>query len=241
MTGLTEHPLLLARVAGVFYLIIIASAIFAYMYVRGQVIVSGDTAQTATNMLAHLQLYRLGFSAAVITVICNPPVGLILRELLKVVNPRLALLALIFMTISTGIEAVNLLNYISPLLTFTRPEYRAFNPAELQALSLGSTRLFTYGFALLQTFFGVFCALVGFLILRSKFLPAFLGVLMMAAGVCYWIDSFTFFLALPRVPAILVVGGIAEIALALWLLVVGVNEAKWRTASSERLAPGTPI
>src|SRR2546429_660868 len=73
----TEHPRLLARVAGAFYLIITAFALFAYLYVRGQVIVPSDMAQTATNILAHERLYRLGFSAATIVVICNPPMGLI--------------------------------------------------------------------------------------------------------------------------------------------------------------------
>src|SRR5262245_15197690 len=121
----TNHPRLLARIAGVFYLIITVSALFGYMYVRGQVIVPGDMARTAANIVAHEQLYRLGFSAAVVTALCNPPMGLCLYELLKVVNPRVALLALIFITISTTIEAVNLVNYISPLFTFTLPEYRA--------------------------------------------------------------------------------------------------------------------
>ena len=97
----TEHPRLLARIAGVFYLIITAFALFAYLYVRGQVIVPGDMARTAANILAQEQLYRTGFSAAVIVVICNPPMGLLLYELLKVVNPRLALLALVFIIIST--------------------------------------------------------------------------------------------------------------------------------------------
>src|SRR5437870_6414659 len=120
----TEHPRLLARIAGVFYLIITACALFAYLYVRGQVIVPGDMARTAANFLGHEQLYRTGFSAAVIVVICNPPMGLILYELLKVVNPRLALLALVFIIISTTIEGVNLFNYITPLFTLTLPEYR---------------------------------------------------------------------------------------------------------------------
>jgi hypothetical protein len=229
----TAHPRLLARVAGLFYLIIIVSAVFAYMYVRGRVLIPGDMAQTATNLVAHEQLYRLGFSSAVITVLCNPPVGLILYELLKVVNPRLALLALVCIAVSTTIEAVNLFNYISPLLTFTLPEYRAaFGPNELQALARGSSRLFGYGFSLLQVFFGVFCALIGILIVRSKFLPALIGSLMIAAGVCYWIDSFVFFLALPKVPYILLIGGIAELSLALWLLVVAVNEETWRARAA---------
>src|SRR2546430_2632674 len=124
--------------------------------------------------------------------------GLILYELLKVVNPRLALLALAFIIISTTIEAVNLFNYITPLFTLSLPEYRgAFDPDELQALARGPIRLFGYAFSVSLTFFGVFCALNGYLILRSKFLPAVLGLLMIVAGVTYWINSFQLFLALP--------------------------------------------
>jgi len=236
----TEHPRLLARIAGVFYLIITAFALFAYLYVRGQVIVPGDMARTAANILAHEQLYRTGFSAAVIVVICNPPMGLILYELLKVVNPRLALLALVFIIISTTIEAVNLFNYITPLFTLTLPEYRgAFDPDELQALARGPIRLFGYAFSVSLTFFGVFCALNGYLILRSKFLPAVLGLLMIVAGVTYWINSFQLFLALP-IPYIQWVTLIAELSLALWLLVVGVNEAKWR-ARAQAVQDGSSV
>src|SRR5918912_2768725 len=134
----TQHPRLLARVAGAFYLIITVCALFAYLYVRGQVIIPGDMARTAVNLIAREQFYRVGFSAAVVVVLCNPPMGFILYELLKVVNPRVALLALLFITVSTTIEAVNLFNYISPLFTFTFPEYRgAFNSNEVQALARG--------------------------------------------------------------------------------------------------------
>lgn len=134
--NLTEHPRLLARIGGALYLIITGCALFAYLYVRNQVIVADDMAQTEANFLAHERLYRLGFAAAVIVVICNLPLGLILYELLKVVNPRLALLALLFITASATLEAVNLFNYIEPLFTFSLPEYvRAFGPEQLQALA----------------------------------------------------------------------------------------------------------
>ena len=140
--NLTEHPRLLARVAGALYLIITGYALFAYLYVRNRVIVADDMAQTAANFLAQEQLYRLGFAAAVIVVICNLPLGLILYELLKVVNPRLALLALLFITASATLEAVNLFNYIEPLFTFSLPEYvRAFGPEQLQALARGPIRM----------------------------------------------------------------------------------------------------
>jgi hypothetical protein len=224
----TKHPRLLARVAGVFYLIITAFALFAYLYVRGQVIVPGDMAQTATNLLAHERLYRSGFSAAVIVVICNLPLGWILFELLKVVNPRLALLALLFITVAATIEAVNLFNYVTPLFTFSFPEYRnAFQANELQALARGPIRTFDYLFSVSLCFFAVFCSLVGFLIFRSKFLPRILGLLMIAAAVTYWVNSFRLFLALP-LPYIPWVTLVIELSLALWLVAVGINEDQWR-------------
>ena len=226
---LTNQPRLIARIAGVLYLIITGCALFAYLYVRSRVIVAEDMAQTAANFMAHEQLYRLGFTAAVIVVICNLPMGLILFELLKVVNPRLALLALIFIVASATLKAVNLFNYIEPLFTFTLPEYvRAFDPEELQALARGLIRMFGYAFSVSLTFFGVFCALIGILIFRSKFLPRILGLLMIVAGVSYWINIFRLFLTLP-IPYLQWATLIAELSLALWLLVIGVNEVKWRT------------
>jgi hypothetical protein len=155
-----------------------------------------------------------------------------LYELLKVVHPRIALLALLFITASATLEAVNIFNYITPLFTFTMPEYRnAFQPNELQALARGPIRMFDYLFSVSLTFFGVFCALIGYLIVRSKFLPGIVGLLMMVAGVTYWINSFRLFLALP-IPYLPWVTLIAELSLALWLLVVGVNEAKWRAQAA---------
>jgi hypothetical protein len=231
----TDHPRLLARIAGVFYLVITACALFAYLYVRSRLVIPGDMGRTAANLVAHERLYRTGFAAAVIVVLCNPPLGFILYELLKVVNPRLAAMALVFITVSTTIEAVNLINYIEPLLVFTLPEYaRAFDDAGRQALARGPIRMWAYVFDVSLAFFGVFCVLVGTLIVRSKFLPAFLGVLMIAAGIKYGIDDFVLFLSLPDVPLLdaLPVTLVAEGGLALWLLVVGVNETRWRARAA---------
>ncbi len=229
MASLTTNPRLLARIAGAFYLAITACAIFAYMRVRAQLIVPADMAQTAANLVAHELYYRLGFSAAVVTVLCNPPMGVMLYELLKVVNRRIALLALVFITISTTIEAMNLVNYIAPLLIFTLPEYHAaFDAHQLQALARGAIKLFPYVFSTSLCFFGVFCALNGYLILRGGFLPRILGVLMMAAGAVYQFDSFGLFLPLPDVPYLLLVSFVAEVSLALWLTIFAVNETKWQ-------------
>lgn len=234
----TDHPRLFARLAGMFYLIITACAVFAYLYVRGQVIDADDMARTVASLVAQERFYRLGFAAAVIVVVCNLPMGFLLYELLKVVDPRLALLALSFIIASATLEAVNLINYIQPLFTATLPEYRkAFDAAEIEALARGPIKMFGYAFNVSLAFFGTFCALVGVLIFRSRFLPRILGVLMFAAGVAYWVNDFRLFLALP-IPYVEWVGLVAEVSLALWLAVMGLNEAQWR-AQAAALTPGT--
>ncbi|HSZ53537.1 MAG TPA: DUF4386 domain-containing protein [Caulobacteraceae bacterium] len=229
--NLTNHPRLLARMAGLFYLAIIVSALWGYLQVRGQLIIPHDMALTAANIIAHQQLYRMGFSAIVITVLCNPPMGVLLYELLKPVNSLVALLALVFIIISTTIEAVNIFNYMSPLFTLTLPEYRtAFQPAELQGIVRGANRLWSYGFSVSLAFFSVFCVLTGYLIIRSRFFPTVLGWLIIAAGAYHLSDSFITFLGLPDIPYIglLRLPLVAEGAFALWLTVIGVDDRKWR-------------
>jgi len=216
-TTTIKHPRALARIAGVFYLVITACALFAYLHVRGQVIDVDDLAQTAANLIAHEQLYRFGFAAALIVVICNLPMGFILCELLKVVNVHLARLALLFIIASTTLEAVNLSNYIAPLLA----------AGEAQALARGPIRMWSYAFSVSLTFFGVYCALLGILVFRSGFFPRILGVLMIVAGVTYWVNAFRLFLALP-IPYVEWMTFIGEQSMTAWLLVVGLNEAKWR-------------
>ena len=82
-------------------------------------------------------------------------------------------------------------------------------------------------------FFGLYCLLVGILILRSTFLPRILGVLMVLAGL-----SYVLFLSPPLArslqPYILVFPGVGQISLTLWLLAIGVNEQRWKEQASVR-------
>jgi hypothetical protein len=75
-------------------------------------------------------------------------------------------------------------------------------------------------------FFGPYCLLIGYLILRSNFLPRILGLLMMVAGVGWLV--FMWPVGKHLSTSIQVLGFVAEMALMLWLLVMGVNEERWR-------------
>src|SRR5207237_10165445 len=87
-----SSPQLQARIAGVFYLLTIVTAMFA-ISVLGRLVVDNDAAMTATNILAHESLFRLGFAGFLIGTLCYVAVTALLYELLKPVNRRVALLA----------------------------------------------------------------------------------------------------------------------------------------------------
>jgi hypothetical protein len=80
-------------------------------------------------------------------------------------------------------------------------------------------------------FFGVHCFLVGYLILRSTFLPRLVGWLMMFGGLGWLTFSLVNLLSLPlgrsASPVLMIPGILGEVSLTLWLLVMGVNVQRW--------------
>ncbi len=76
-------------------------------------------------------------------------------------------------------------------------------------------------------FFGFYCLLIGYLILRSTFLPRILGALMVVAGLG-WLTFVSPRFATYLSPYHYIAGGIGEGLLTLWLLVAGVNAGRWR-------------
>src|SRR5262249_26788101 len=114
-----ESPRLLARIAGALYLINIVVGAFAIGYVPASIVVPGDAAATAQNILTHELLYRSGFVAHFIALSINIGLALIFYDLFKVVNRRLALLVVFFTLVGTAVEGVNLVNQFTPLIILT--------------------------------------------------------------------------------------------------------------------------
>lgn len=85
-------------------------------------------------------------------------------------------------------------------------------------------------------FFGVYCLLIGTLIIRSTLLPRFLGALMVFGGVG-WLTFLSPSLARALAPYNLAPGLLGEGVLTLWLLVRGVNLGPHREGSGVSSAP----
>jgi len=229
-------PRFKARIAGVLYLIIFVTAAFAEIFVRGRLVVRGDAAATATNILAHESLYRLGGVADLINLACDTALALLFYELLKPVSRSFSLLAAFFRLMHVAIMAVITLNHFAPLVLLRGAHAAAFTEDQLQALALVSLRLHAQGYNICLVFFGFSCLLLGYLIFRSTFLPRIVGVWMGLGGLAYVTNSFARFLS-PQLATylssyILVFAGLGELSLMLWLLVVGVNVQRWNEQAS---------
>jgi hypothetical protein len=222
-------PMVYARVAGLLYLVIIICAGFSEGYVRSSLIVPGDAAATAGNILAAPWLFRVGFVSDLIAFLCDAVVAVLFYVLLKPVSRTLSMVAASLRLLAhPAIASVNLLNHFSALLLLGGADYlTAFNTDQLHALVLLFLTTHKYGYLIGGAFFGLHCLILGYLFFKSDLFPGILGILLVLASVGYLTESFGNFL-FPRyghlyawivaVPAV-----IAELSLCLWLLIKGVK------------------
>jgi len=233
-----ERPRLEARVAGFLYLLVILLGGFAEVGVRQAMVTAGDPAATARTILAHEHLFRLGFAAEMMTNVIAVPVTLILYRLLAPTGRSLMLLAVVLDLTQNTINAANAWTQFAPLTLLSgSPELAAIPHAELAALARLALKWHDVGFDIGLTFFGFALLIEGSLIFRSGYFPRFLGVLYAFAGACYLANSYAYFMAPDLLsPAILFPCLLGEGALTLWLLIVGVDEAKWRAAAARSAA-----
>jgi Domain of unknown function (DUF4386) len=216
-----------ARITGVVYLLYFLTAVFGEFFLRG-LVVDGDAAATATNILAHRSLFRLGLATGLIATACYIAVTALFYGLFKPVSGSLSLLGAFFSLVGCAILAFGSLFQLAPLVLLGGSPYlNVFKVEQLRALALMFLELNTQAGNICVVFFGVYCLLIGYLIFRSAFLPRFLGGLMALAGLG-WLTFLSPPLASHLSPYNLVLGFLAELSLMLWLLVMGVNVQRWK-------------
>ena len=226
-----------ARLAGILYLVLIFVGIFAVLFVRDKLIVSGDVTATANNIRNSQQLWRTGISADLLMHVLDLPIMLVVYMLLKPVNKNLALLALLFNLIQTSVLVANKLNLVAALLPLESMDYlKTMDPHQQDLQVYLSLKLHDIGFGVGLIFFGFTCIVNGYLIFKSNFLPKTIGVLMQVAGVCYLVNNFSLILA-PKFANMLFPLGmipclIAELSFCLWLILKGVNVARWEETAA---------
>lgn len=218
----------MARTSGMYYLGTIITGVFAAFFVIGDIVVSGNAAATAVNLAASESLYRWGIAAELASALFYVGVTCYFFEIFKLVDRRLSLLAALMSLAGSAVLASNTLNLIAPLLLLSGAEYLApFPTDQVQALSLFFLKLHGYGYATCLIFFGLYCLLIGYLIIKGKQVPAAIGLSMILGGLSYLLVSIAdivspaLYEVLPGYTTITAL--IAELALCLWLIMFGVN------------------
>ena len=215
-----------ARIAGLFYLL----AFFfngGLLFIRSGLVISGDAAATASNILAHASRFWLGFTCYLILIACHIVVTALFYELFKPVNRSVSLVAAFFSLMACAAATFSSLLYSAPLVVLQEaPHLGVFQAEQLPAMALILDKLNLRASNIGSAFFGFYFLLIGYLVFRSAFLPRILGVLMMVGGV-----SLLPLLYPPLGSPLRPYGALAllgEVSLTLWLLARGVNVERWK-------------
>jgi hypothetical protein len=226
MNSITDHLAQdrMARITGGFYLVYIVAMVLADTLGH---IGRGTAEQVYQAIASSAASFRLGLVVAFITGFLFLMVAWGLYVLLRRVNRDVALLFLLLNAVGVAIAGASVLPLVSAMLQGdAASSMQAYSASQLEGLAYLSINVYKVGFVTAQLFFGMWLFPLGYLVYRSRFLPRFLGVLLVLDGIAVLV-WFLQALLLPDYPAIrtpgLVVSFVAEFGLALWLLVKGVK------------------
>jgi hypothetical protein len=219
-----------ARLAGLLGLVMGIPLPFSLFYVPSKIIVSGDAAATAKNILDNEFLFRAGivghlFGATVFLLLV-----FVLYRLFKPVNENRAKLMVAFVVVQIPIVFLIETFNVSALMLLKGDILQAADPLQYQDLSMLLVRAGRYGILVLQIFWGLWLLPYGLLVYKSGFIPRILGVLLLINGIGYLIESLTFLLFQRSdyefVRQFTFVTYFGEAAIMLWYLIKGVKNNK---------------
>ena len=221
-------PKRLARIAGLFYLVVAIFGGFAEGFVDPKLYVAGNAAATAGNLVANAGLVRLGVVAHLVDGVFFVLTAVALYLLLNQVHKNVARVMVVFVTLAVGIKCLNAVFQFEGVQVATDSSYAAaFGAAGSSALVLLLLDIQHYGTLAAQVFFGLWLAPLGYLAYTSRLFPKALGVVLVAATVSYLLDVLAAFLvpdfATQIHPFLSIAPIIAEVWMLLYLLVKGVR------------------
>src|ERR1043166_2920805 len=227
-------PRRLARTIGALFLLTILAGIFAQGFVSERLINFSDAAATANNILSNRGLFQLGFAVYLIEMTCQIATAALWYVLLRPVSQPIALAAAFIELTGCIVKSFARVFFIASLFVLGgAASLSTFSTPQLQSLALLLLKVNDQGAAMALAFFGFSTTLNGFLIFRSTFLPKFLGVLGMIAGIG-WLTFLYPPLGYRAFPFIALIGLLGAAATIFWLLVFGVNEQKWQERADDQ-------
>ncbi len=213
-----------ARTAGLLYLLQIPLGVFGIIYVPKFLIDKRSLSQTIDNFSSNEFIFRLSIVSAIICALVTIATAVYISKILKVVNHNIAKWIVIFTLILAPITMINELNNVAILLIIQKSKYTVgFSNKETEALLYLFLNLHEYGIKMINIFFGLWLLPMGYLVIKSKYIPQIVGYLLLITCVGYLIDFVLFFLFSSLRITISDFTWIGEVIMVLWLLTVGVK------------------
>lgn len=234
-----SKPIAFARLAGGFYLLVIVTSPLA-MSIRNRLIVSSDAAASAASFLAHEPLYRLAVTADIISSICYIVVAALFYALFKPVSRTLSLIAALFSLVGIAVSTIGVIFDVAALtIIHATPHPGSLTVPQLNELAFLVVRFGGQAVNVGITFFGCYCLSIGWLIVKSRFLPAIFGAGMIVAGLG-WL-SFIYQPLAAALSPFNMISGLGEVALTAWLLIVGLDARRWTERADHARNESEPI
>ena len=221
----------MGRLAGLLFLILVITGVFAEFFVRQKLYVLGDPAATTQNIIENQWLFRLGFVSDLVMSTMFFVYGYVLYLIFKPVNKNLSLFLLLCAVISVAMFCQNSLNLFAALELLTKTDYsEAFQPSQLEVLAVFFQNIHIKGYYVNQIFFGLYLLPLGYMIVRSGIVPKIIGVFLLLGFVGDMIDFVVYFL-FPNAESVIldnitIPADIGELSLCLWFLIMGVRSQK---------------
>lgn len=223
-----------ARGAGILYIIMDIFMIFSGMIVDPKIHVPGDAVATATNILAFEWLFRLDVVSNIVGQILFLLLVLALYNLFESVDKRQARLMVVLVVASVSLSIFSILNQYVPILLLSDADHlTAFNPAQLQTLSMVFIDIYKHGIQVAEIFWGLWLIPLGLLAYKSRFVPKVLVVLLLIGCLGHLLTFLSTFLfagystTLTPIAETIMIG---ELPIFLWFLIKGVKDQPLTTA-----------
>lgn len=225
-------PKTVARAAAVSSLLTLFGGVIAQGLIADRLVSARDAVTTATNIIAQRQLYLLGFTVFLVEMAANIATTALFYVLLRPVDRTTALLSLVFGLVGCTMKTLARTFYYAPLLILGGADYLSvFGPGQLQALALLSIKINNVMAGIALVFLGLCTLFQGYLIIKSMFLPRFLGVIAVISGLG-WLTYAYPPLGSALFYYLIVLAMLGLLLTAGWLLVRGVDEQRWREQSA---------
>ncbi len=216
-----------ARLTGLLYFIQMPLAIFGVLYVP-MTMITGNAMTTTQNFALSTSVFRMSIGAALLVQISHLVIAMLLYKILSPVGKTASVYMVLFMAASVPITMLNeLLNFAILHLVNGSPLFAGFSAEQISSLVMLIHNLHEDGIFIAQIFWGLWLIPMGILITKSKFLPKWFGYANLIVAASYMVDFVAGIFAPELGVSITETLGFLEIIFPFWLLIRGVNIAKW--------------